>query len=507
MFVLLGYDGKDLPYVRDEARNKNERYRTIKNSWFNKISGDPDLLSPEDTKRITFRGHGSFTTFGGSRFEENNGFTPQQFVEMLKKRKMNKDFPDTIETLDLIGCEIGLKKENKKSWVESVSELIAKEPQLSHIKTINAVIYDDKNNEYDGLIVYAGKNAVLMNDAHYKRYCEVHKERTVTEDEIDQLKLVIAQKNQECIAYEKNIQYIYECKNERDTLDLTVIKTSDSINNLRRTISNQLDEYKATGDNKDIKEELKSSLLSNNFINSLTYDMKYNSGGGKSSIKVPPKLAEIIAKYKDLQALQRLKNEKSLELNNLDRKLASFGSSDNQLNNIANVKQSIIEKQKEIDVLIDKYRAFNKEMQIITDRSTQVGNRQDPRSFVDILPCLERKEGGTFLNNSRGYILPHSNVQADIDKTERLISEENVYAAHMKQLNHLSSDYLHYHSQHTPDWKNIEHVGLIKKDPNKVDNEDTNTVVPQPVKVEKQNLSKNDDKSPEVTPPTPRRTF
>jgi hypothetical protein len=82
-------------------------------------------------ERISFIGHGGKTRFGsGSQAqEEAEGLTPSEFVSEL----LSKGFPGTVKAIDLMGCNIGLIK-NNSSYVTEVSTILKMNPSTAHIK-------------------------------------------------------------------------------------------------------------------------------------------------------------------------------------------------------------------------------------------------------------------------------------------------------------------------------------------------------------------------------------
>ncbi len=197
MFVLVGTDGTDLKYVKDEARSLNEKYRVHDQPhWFTPKEGDPVALSSDDAKRITFRGHGSKKKFGG--------YTPESFFAMLKERQNTGDFPNTIETIDLIGCGIGYKFGNNKCWIEKFSELLNADESFKHIKSINGLMYHDDEKKFAKMISVKGSLALLFTKKDYEEYKVMSETLKINQGQKEKLSHEIEIKEQEI---ESSIEY------------------------------------------------------------------------------------------------------------------------------------------------------------------------------------------------------------------------------------------------------------------------------------------------------------
>ncbi len=146
------------------------------------------------TERITFIGHGSISDDGsvkrygsGPDGDEMHvrGFTPAEFVAELKAK-----IPDTVHTIDFIGCNIGLGcgslAPGKISWLAEVAHRIRVDEVLGkQIKMISAPRIPrspDPSDPYVNLLVRAadeagdaGYHILLLNSDEKERYSEINK--------------------------------------------------------------------------------------------------------------------------------------------------------------------------------------------------------------------------------------------------------------------------------------------------------------------------------------------
>lgn len=130
--------------AKEEIRYFNEELFNFENNQTgNKGKGDTSVVT-----RITFLGHGGIERYGmDSTKDDNSGEPPEEFVERLLKANL----PESVTTIDLLGCNIGLRpRPDQLSYAERVAELLDKKGK--NIK-VNAITYLDNQEQHKYMIV------------------------------------------------------------------------------------------------------------------------------------------------------------------------------------------------------------------------------------------------------------------------------------------------------------------------------------------------------------------
>lgn len=130
-------------------------------------------------RRVTFLGHGSLTKFGcTTESGEEGGLTPEQFVQKIKEYGL----PDSVQEIDLIGCNIGLESRDRECYLRQVAKLMQEDPQLKKI-VVRGIFYKDNKNEFVAMpVLHPGDKALLydarlMKKMDYEKHSEL---RTMT---------------------------------------------------------------------------------------------------------------------------------------------------------------------------------------------------------------------------------------------------------------------------------------------------------------------------------------
>lgn len=198
--------------------------------------------SDESSKRITFidtritlRGHGALTgdIYGGSSTLDDHGYTPNEFVATL----ISSGLLTSAEELDLIGCQIGLQKPGKLSYIQQVANLLYKHPEYQRI-IIRGLLYNDIENKYEALLVLRPPKpyskpttAHLFTKSELSEYLNLTKSENIVRETIkDIMKL-----NMEISTLE---QLIEQQRSQVNTLQVEISSLENESKNLLTTIRN-----------------------------------------------------------------------------------------------------------------------------------------------------------------------------------------------------------------------------------------------------------------------------
>lgn len=152
MYIVIGGDKGQIKYAKGEASANGEIFRE-----FNDIVDFTEGKIKEDIEnshRITFRAHGSLSTYGGAQEEGIHGLTAEAFVDELIAKKLPKNQNLII---DLVGCNIGLVPPGGgESYVQKVNRLLKEKGY--HLK-VNAVTHDNTDRKIFSMSVYRPANS------------------------------------------------------------------------------------------------------------------------------------------------------------------------------------------------------------------------------------------------------------------------------------------------------------------------------------------------------------
>lgn len=152
MYIVIGGDKGQIKYAKEEASANGEIFRE-----FNDVVDFTEGKIKEDIEenhRITFRAHGSLSTYGGAQEEGIHGLTAEAFVDELIAKKLPKNQNLII---DLVGCNIGLVPPGGgESYVQKVNRLL--KVRGYHLK-VNAVTHNNTDRKIFGMSVYRPVNS------------------------------------------------------------------------------------------------------------------------------------------------------------------------------------------------------------------------------------------------------------------------------------------------------------------------------------------------------------
>lgn len=186
MFIELSTADPNLwRRLQEEADKENEVAKHFNTHCFRENNDASSNFIAD--KRITFDGHGSLQSYAR--------FTPKDFVSRLTQEGGEYQLPPTVQTIDLIGCNIGLKPTpNHKSYVEQFTELLRQNPKYKHIK-VNAYIHPNENilgtnkPKYSALYSMVGsENVHVLSKEQDDYYKNLSKQKEYKLNEIKQSK-------------------------------------------------------------------------------------------------------------------------------------------------------------------------------------------------------------------------------------------------------------------------------------------------------------------------------
>ncbi len=220
MYIYMNAgDKKQTNYVREEARAENpqENAREFKRGCFDGLNENP-------VKHITIRGHGGFRgkkdaqipIYGSSGSLTEDGYTVEEFYQKI----IDFGLPESVERIDIIGCNIGLEKPNKPSFAQQLVQLMAENPKYKHIEW-RAFTYKDEKNEFEAMSLIRNTSSVeLYRPSHDYTRCRAFKGAKKAQENL------LAQEKSKKFTYEQEIaekkEQISELKESISKVDLAI---------------------------------------------------------------------------------------------------------------------------------------------------------------------------------------------------------------------------------------------------------------------------------------------